>query len=62
MLRQTRANTPAQEGVEREEIYLGIEGEKFRIEHLPFPVTFCECSVLKGNLKEITKFIEAHKP
>jgi signal recognition particle receptor subunit beta len=57
-LRSTRASTPMQEGTQRgDEIYLGIEGEKFKIEHLPMQVSFVDCSSKDDDLEGVKSWI-----
>lgn len=60
-LRSTRASTPMQEGTQRgEEIFLGIEGEKFKLEHLPMQVTFVDCSAKEGDLDSVKSWIASN--
>jgi hypothetical protein len=52
---------PGQEEVQ-DRIFLGIEGEKFVMDHLPFSVSFVEISVKDGTgLSDVKEFIENSK-
>jgi len=56
-VRSSRTAAPGQEDQENE-IYLGIEKEKFTLSQLPFPVTFESCSVKNNDIKKILQFVD----
>lgn len=57
-LRSTRSSTPVQEGTQRgEEVFLGIEGEAFKLEHLPMEVTFVDSSAKEDELDEVKQWL-----
>ena len=61
-LRQTQTATPSElDEEDREQIYLGIEGEKLKLEHLP-PIEVISSSVLEKDLEGITTFIRQTIP
>jgi len=41
------------------EVTLGVKGKGFEMSQLPFKVTFAECSVKTGDIKDIEKFIHS---
>lgn len=60
-LRSTRASTPMQEGTQRgEEIFLGIEGEKFNMAHLPLQVAFVDCSAKDNDLDSVKSWMASN--
>ncbi|KAL6068631.1 Signal recognition particle receptor subunit beta [Balamuthia mandrillaris] len=42
---------------EERRVAVGVEGEAFKMEQLPFPVSFVECSVKQGDILPIEQFI-----
>eukprot|EP01126_Amoeba_proteus_P000322 TRINITY_DN100_c0_g1_i7.p1 TRINITY_DN100_c0_g1~~TRINITY_DN100_c0_g1_i7.p1 ORF type:complete len:164 (-),score=39.13 TRINITY_DN100_c0_g1_i7:161-652(-) len=66
-LNEIRASQMAQPGREelQDKIFLGIEGEKFSMDHVPFPVQFVQISVKDledPGWQELLTFIREHKP
>jgi signal recognition particle receptor subunit beta len=58
MLRKTRQSAPGSTHVDNtEQIFIGIEGVPFKMEHLPFPVTFSETSVREESLDSLKEFM-----
>jgi len=55
-LRRSRTATPGQ-AEQDGEVYLGIEGEQFKLDHLSFPVTLAEVSAKDGSLEAVKSFI-----
>jgi len=61
-LRRTQTSAPSQlEEDEAEQVYLGIEGEKLALSHLP-PINFKSCSVADGEISEVIQFIRSVVP
>jgi len=58
-LRHTRKSIPDQNQDEVEEVFLGIEGDAFKIAHLENDLYFTECSAKQGELQGIVDFINA---
>jgi signal recognition particle receptor subunit beta len=57
-LRSTRSAAPgAMHQTEQEEVYLGVEGEPFKMHHLPLKVTFSRCSAATGDIESVRMFI-----
>jgi len=55
-LRRSRTATPGQ-AEQDGEVYLGIEGEQFKFEHLGFPVSLGEVSAKVGSLDAVKSFV-----
>jgi signal recognition particle receptor subunit beta len=61
LVRTTRASELAStDNSSKSSDYLGKRGEDFQFEHLPQNVEFLECSALKGDVEELTVWIEKY--
>jgi len=60
LIRDSQSSQPGREDVDDLPIYLGIEGQKFKIDQLDFEVTFSNISNTDDTLnrKSVTKFIQ----
>jgi signal recognition particle receptor subunit beta len=61
-INQVRKNqgTMADIDGKKTQVSLGIKGKNFKWEHLPFPVSFAECSVKEGDIAQIEEFIHKY--